>query len=113
MVAAIEGRVEEVLHYPSVHPGRTAPVAVPPLVFAEALDTAPVGGFQVLGEPDRVRILVRDPAPSFSASDLVARVSRTLLGLGVAVPVEIEVVAAIEAGPNGKVALVRASTGPG
>jgi len=108
-IAAVEGRIEDVLHYPSTEASRPGPVAVHPLVFAEVLDTAPVGGFQVVGEVDRVRLLVTQPAPSFSADELAGRVRSTLAGLHVDVPVDVEVVPSIPTTANGKTPLVTAA----
>jgi phenylacetate-CoA ligase len=112
LVDAIGGREEEVLRLPAVSGGE---VAVHPLTsFHRVMDTVPTGGgWQVIQESDRLRLLVAGLGGRVDAAALADTIRATLTAQGVAVPpVVVERVAAIPRGPTGKAPLVVSKIGP-
>lgn len=110
LVDAIGGRAEEVLRFPAVAGGE---VAVHPLTsFHRILDTLPTGGWQVIQEPTRLRVLVAGVGADFAAEALADAVRRMLGSQGAVVPpVEVERVPTIPRGATGKAPLVIAMPG--
>lgn len=105
LIECIEGRVEEVLHFAS----RTgeATVAVHPNVFHQALETAPVAGWQVIQDENGLSILVtglRDGSWSRRLPPTLGRI----LEAQAAQPPEIRVIAVetLERGATGKAPLI-------
>jgi phenylacetate-coenzyme A ligase PaaK-like adenylate-forming protein len=83
------------------------PVAVHPVVVTSVLDAAPVRAWQVRCESACVRVLVVQPASTFSATGLAGALGDALSGAGAAaLPVEVEVVDELRRGPSGKASLV-------
>jgi phenylacetate-CoA ligase len=88
-------------------------VAVHPLTsFHRILDTLPTGGWQVIQESARLRVLVAGVGKDFAAEALADAVRRLLGAQGAVVPpVVVERVSAIPRGPTGKAPLVIAMPG--
>jgi phenylacetate-coenzyme A ligase PaaK-like adenylate-forming protein len=89
----VEGRARQV--------ARVGGVEVHPSLFSGVLDAQPVAAWQVVVGDD-VLVRVSRPRDGFDA----AAVERALAARGLAVPVRVSVVDAIEAGPGGKASLV-------
>jgi putative adenylate-forming enzyme len=102
---AIQGRVEDILHFPAVTGGW---VAVHPNVFHDVLDLLPVTGWQIVQRADGLTVLVSGVRNGFSEAMLIDALRRGLAEQGVMAPsVSIERVAAISRGAVGKTALIR------
>jgi phenylacetate-coenzyme A ligase PaaK-like adenylate-forming protein len=83
------------------------PVAVHPVVVTSVLDAAPVLAWQVRWGPAHLRVLVVEPASSFSAAGVATALRGALSTAGAAsLPVEVEVVDELRRGPSGKASLV-------
>lgn len=101
----VEGRSEDVLSLPGPS-GQT--VAVRPGVFHRALETQPVGEWQVIQEPGRLRVLVASPGSTFLPGPLEAALGAALREAGVVVPVIVQPVSEFPKTTLGKAPLVRA-----
>ena len=98
-LAAIEGREEEVLELGGVR--------VHPNVFHGALERLPVGGWQVIDEGGRLRVLLAD-AGTVDQADVAARIDAALAHAGaVGVPVRVEIVGSLARTSLGKAPLIR------
>jgi phenylacetate-CoA ligase len=104
LVAAIEGRTDDMLTLPAVGGGT---VAVHPVVFHQALDLLDAAGWQVRQDTDALRVLVAAPGRGVDPAGVQNRVTAALWHAGAAGPaVRVEVVDAIPAGAAGKRPLV-------
>jgi phenylacetate-CoA ligase len=104
LIDTIEGRTDDVLQL-STPDGRT--IHVHPVVFHQVLDLLDGSGWQVRQEPDRLRILVADPAPGFVPNLTARAVADGLIAAGVRPPtIEVVTVDEIPAGAAGKRPLV-------
>lgn len=103
LVTEIEGRLEEVLHFPARAGGS---VAIHPNVFHHVLEPVPVAGWQVAQRPDGLEIrLLGDGG---EAERIVQALTRALEEQGVRVPeVRVRRVDEIPRGKTGKAALVQ------
>lgn len=110
LVDAFGGRAEDVLRFPATAGGE---VAIHPLTsFHRILDTLPTGGWQVIQEQHRLRVLLTEVGADVDDAALADAVRRVLAVQGAAIPpVVVERVPAIPRGPSGKVRLVVARTG--
>ena len=103
LLAGVEGRSEDVLRLRSA----TGHVDVHPSVFNRVLETYPLREWQVVQEPDRLRVLVTGPEQTLPESDLQARVVSELERVGVSAPrVVVEHVPAVPRTALGKAPLV-------
>lgn len=104
----IEGRLEDILHLP----GRQGMVNIHPNVFHHVLDQAASSGWQVVQEPDRLRILLAGVSPGTSIEGVQTAVAGALAAADAApLPLEIRVVDHVERTPLGKAPFVRAWAG--
>ena len=104
LVAAVEGRTDDLLSLPAQGGGR---VQVHPVVFHKALDLIDAAGWQVHQQEMGLRIIVASPGPNFDRTATEATVQAALRGAGVATtPVAATVVDSIPVGPTGKRPLV-------
>ena len=100
----VEGRIEDVLDMQ----GSAGPVRVHPLVFHHVLDQAAAGGWQVVQEPARLRVLLAGLAAGNSPQAVQAAVAGALRAAGVVgTPVDVDVVSQLERTPSGKAPFVR------
>ena len=100
----IEGRIEDVLDMQ----GSAGPVRVHPIVFHHVLDQAAAGGWQVVQEPARLRVLLAGVAAGNSPQAVQAAVAGALRAAGVVgTPVDVDVVSQLERTPSGKAPFVR------
>ena len=100
----IEGRIEDVLDMQ----GSAGPVRVHPIVFHHVLDQAAAGGWQVVQEPARLRVLLAGLAAGNSPQAVQAAVAGALRAAGVVgTPVDVDVVSQLERTPSGKAPFVR------
>jgi len=103
LVAAIEGRSDDVLTLPAA--GGT--VAVHPVVFHQVLDLVDAAGWQVRQEDDALQVLVAGPGRGVDPAHLERDVTTALRHAGVTpLPVRLQLVDVIPAGAAGKRPLV-------
>ena len=105
LLEEVEGRVEDVLALP----GQEGPVTVHPMVFHHALDEVSIGGWQVIQEPSRLRVLVVGAAAGHSPDSIRAAVATALAAAGVStLPIAVQDVDHLERTALGKAPFVRA-----
>jgi phenylacetate-CoA ligase len=102
-IAAIEGRAEEVLHFPAI---TGTAIAVHPVFFHHHLDMLPVGGWQVVQEPQVLLLCFSGIQHEFDEVALVQAVRQGLEAQGVVVPVVVQRVAFLQRNAAGKVPLI-------
>lgn len=106
LLANIEGRAEDILQLPSISGGS---ISVHPNVFHRVMEPLPVREWQVVQEPDRLRVLVVDPRPDVNLDEVRQNIDASLRSAAVVVPlVVVEIATAITRTPLGKAPLVRA-----
>lgn len=107
LLAAIQGRRENVLRFPAVAGGQ---VAVQPLVFHSIMDAAPAGGWQVLQEADGLHVLLSGVREGFESESITVPMTNALAAQGaVPPPIRVERVAAIPQTSAGKAPLIRSN----
>jgi len=105
-VAAIDGRTEDTLVLPGVG---GATVRVHPNVFHRVLERVAVTEWQVVQEPDSIRVLLAGPVGSSGDAAVAAELGRELQGVGASDPrIIVEHVAHVPRTTAGKAPLVRA-----
>ncbi len=105
-IDGIQGRSEDILHLPATSGGD---VAVHPLTFHRALDTAPTSGWQVVQEADGLRVLLNGDPNAVEDSALIDSLTRALVAQSVVIPrITIQHVATIPKAVSGKTPLIRA-----
>ena len=110
LIGAVQGRVEETLHFPTAAAGR---VAIDPVVFDAVLDTVPATQWQVVQEPTSLDILLTDLAADFRDEAITEPLRRELASRGAVVPdIRVRRVAAIPRGATGKAPLIRRQVPP-
>lgn len=116
LVAAIEGRTDDVLTLPALGGGT---VRVHPVAFHQVLDLVDAAGWQVRQDPDGLRVLLASPGAGVDPAHLEADVTAALRIAGAEAPaVRVQLVDSIPAGAAGKRPLVvarrpdPAGTGP-
>lgn len=72
-ISGIQGRGEDVLHFPSAAEGE---VAVHPITFHQILDGVSVGGWQVIQEADGLKVLLSGVGDQFVDETLVKKLRR-------------------------------------
>ncbi|NUQ76843.1 MAG: phenylacetate--CoA ligase family protein [Polyangiaceae bacterium] len=110
LLSGIEGRAEDILRLPSQEGGV---VAIHPNVFHNLLERLPVQAWQVLEEPDAIRILLSRPSGDIDVERLTSNVASALQQRGaVGRPVRIERVESVIKTTLGKAPLVKAWRSP-
>jgi phenylacetate-coenzyme A ligase PaaK-like adenylate-forming protein len=89
-------------------PGRGGgTVTIHPVVVTAVLDAAPVAAWQVVQEPDRLRVLVVRPAATFDPERIEDELRAALAAAGARAPlVQVETVPALIRSSSGKASLV-------
>lgn len=101
----IEGRMEDVLQLPV----RTGTVNVHPIVFHHVLDQAALGGWQVIQEPSRLRVLIAGLTAGNSLESVRTGMAAALAEAGVVqTGVDVQIVDRLERTALGKAPFVRA-----
>ena len=100
----IEGRLEDVLHLQ----GRTGDVTVHPIMFHHVLDQAALAGWQIIQEPNGLRVLLAGLTPGNSPEGVQSALNRALAGSGVVqTGLSVHVVNQLERTALGKAPFVR------
>ena len=106
LLSTIEGRAEDVLQLPALGGGN---VSVHPNVFHRVLEPLPAREWQVVQEPERLRVLVVEPRADVVLEEVRREVEASLRGAGVApTKIDIELANAVTRTALGKAPLVRA-----
>jgi phenylacetate-CoA ligase len=106
-IDGVQGRTEDVLHFPAVVGGQ---VAVQPLTFHRILDTVPASGWQVVQEANGLNIMLSGASDHFMDASLVDALTEALVAQGVSLPtVTVQHVATIPKTAAGKAPLIRAN----
>jgi len=103
----IQGRAEEII-YLTGKSGNSIPVQ--PNFFHKILERVPIGGWQIVQEPDNsIKILVAKPDNSFEKANLIKSMADELEKLGVNKPfVKVELVESFNRTAIGKTYLIKA-----
>lgn len=105
LIQAVDGRSDDALPLPARH-GREA-LRVHPKVFVNALDRLDAEAWQVRQEKDGLRVLIAKPVHDVDVTEVRRAVLQALRAAGAEdVPIAVECVSAIAAGPSGKRPLV-------
>jgi phenylacetate-CoA ligase len=104
VLGGIEGRAEDILHLPTAS-GEL--VSIHPNVFHELLEKLPVQAWQVLEEPERIRVLLARLSQPMDLDRVQLDVARALEQRGVLRRVSVEPVDAVTKTAMGKAPLVR------
>jgi putative adenylate-forming enzyme len=105
LIDSIQGRIEDVLHFPAMAGGQ---VAVHPNVFHDVLDLVPVSGWQIVQQLDGLKVLLSGVPKDFSDATLAEVLQRALAAQGALIqPVLVERVPAIPRGAAGKATLIK------
>jgi putative adenylate-forming enzyme len=108
LIESIEGRLEDVLDFPSRH-GATQPVSIHPNLFHQLLETVPATGWQVRQEDDGLSVLLTGLQDPSLCNTLATSIQRALEAQGALVPaVRIRPVDRLERGRTGKAPLILA-----
>ncbi|MDF2701579.1 MAG: coenzyme synthetase, partial [Rubrobacteraceae bacterium] len=83
LIDGIQGRVEDVLRFPTKSGGR---VSVQPIVFHRVMDAVPAGGWQVVQAPEGLIVLLSRVREGFADAALIDSLRRELGTQGVIVP---------------------------
>jgi putative adenylate-forming enzyme len=111
MIESIEGRIEDVLHFPA-RDGSTDAVSIHPNLFHHLLETVPATGWQVRQEEDGVSVLLIGLHDRSACAPLVESVRQALHDHGALVrSVQVSPVDALERGRTGKAPLILARRG--
>jgi phenylacetate-CoA ligase len=108
LMAAIEGRTDDVLTLPAAGGGT---VTVHPVVFHQVLDLLDAAGWQVRQDDGGLQVLVAAPGAAVEIDALEQEVTTALRRGGAVTAVRVRLVDAIPAGAAGKRPLVVARTG--
>ena len=106
LIEGIEGRAEDILWLPAQSGGT---VSIHPNVFHDVLEALPVQSWQVLEEPDVIRVLIARPEADIDSERLSFDIAQALERQGArARAVRVERVDAVVKTATGKAPLVRA-----
>lgn len=104
LVQGIQGRTTDLLSFSTVSGDR---VLVHPQTFYEVMDTFPIKEWQIVQQPDGLRILLGGEPEELQDEAVIQALQRTLVIQGVDVPsIRIERVAAIPRNESGKATLI-------
>ncbi|KLU60987.1 phenylacetate-coenzyme A ligase [Peptococcaceae bacterium CEB3] len=107
LVKDIQGRVREILTFPTVTGGS---VKVHPIVFENIMDTLPVNAYQVVQEADGLHLLLSGVHDALNEDELLAAVKKALTKQGAVMPkVEVQRVPSIPQAASGKTPLVKSN----
>jgi phenylacetate-CoA ligase len=107
LLGGIEGRAEDILQLPARGGGT---ISIHPNLFHDLLEPLPVQGWQVLEEPEVIRVLLAHPAATIDLAGLRLDVVRMLERQGAAArAVRIEQVEAVVKTAMGKAPLIKTS----
>jgi len=110
VVGGIEGRAEDILQLPARSGGT---VSIHPNVFHDILEALPVQAWQVLEEPDVIRVLLARPQAEIDGERISSDIAQALERQGArARAVRVERVAAVVKTAMGKAPLVKAWVPP-
>lgn len=105
LLSSIEGRAEDILQLPTPL-GST--ISVHPNVFHRVLEPLPAREWQVVQEPERLRVLVVEPHADLALESVRREVEASLRAAGVAPPpIAVELASAVTRTTLGKAPLVR------
>jgi phenylacetate-CoA ligase len=112
LIEGVQGRAEDVLHFPAASGGETA---VQPIVFHRVLDAVPAGGWQVVQKSEGLEVLLSDVREGFADATLIDPLRQEIEAQGAIVPpVKVRRVTAIPRTIVGKRPLIKsAAAGPG
>jgi phenylacetate-CoA ligase len=109
MIDSIEGRIEDVLQFPSVN-GHSGPVFIHPNVFHQLLETVPASGWQVRQEQDGLSVLLTGLSDQSLVAAIGTSVRTALEAQGAHVSsVRITPVDVLQRGGSGKAPLIIAN----
>lgn len=104
LIEDIQGRMEEVIHLPSID-GRV--IAVHPNTFHEVMDGLPVSGWQIVEEADGLNVFLSG-SPDAADEKLAERLIQALRVQGVRDPrVKVQLVSSIPRAASGKAPLIK------
>jgi phenylacetate-CoA ligase len=110
LIDSIEGRTDEILTLPAAAGG---PIAVHPIVFHRLLDPLPISGWQVVQEPDHIRVVLAGAPAGLASAALASAVADALTALDATAPrIDIHHVDTITRTAAGKAPLVKAHPAP-
>jgi putative adenylate-forming enzyme len=108
LIDSIEGRVEDVLHFPA-RDGRGEPVSIHPNVFHQLLETVPASGWQVRQEKDGLSVLLTGLQDQSLGISISSSMRQVLEAQGALVEsIRVTPVDALERGGTGKAPLILA-----
>ncbi|HTT11361.1 MAG TPA: AMP-binding protein [Burkholderiaceae bacterium] len=106
MIESIEGRVEDVLFFPS-RTGGAARVAIHPNLFHATLETAPATGWQVVHDAQGLTVFLTGAGDATRCAQLGAQVGQMLAAQGAqAPPIAVKVTEQLQRGATGKAPLI-------
>jgi phenylacetate-CoA ligase len=110
LIDSVQGRTDEILTLPTTADGHVAVhVAVHPVIFHRLLDALPISGWQVVQEPNHIRVVLAGAPAGLDSAALAAAVADALTTLGATAPrIDIHHVDAIARTAAGKAPLVKA-----
>jgi len=107
LLDGIQGRLEEVLRFPSTQGGQ---VAVHPNVFHDLMDLVPASGWQVVQQPGGLEVLLMGAREDFANDTLVQRLQQALIAQGAVVPpISVHRVETIPRAALGKTPLIKSN----
>ena len=110
MVTGIQGRMEDILHFPAADGGE---VAINPVVFDQVLDRVQAGEWQVVQEKSGLSVLLAGTPEGFSDEGLAAELRRGLAAGGaLPPPISVKHVSAIPRSLTGKAPLIKSNIPP-
>lgn len=106
LLSSIEGRAEDILQLPALTGGM---ISVHPNVFHRVLEPLPAREWQVVQEPERLRVLVVEPRSDVDLDRVRADIAESIAAAGARAPViVVERAGAVTRTALGKAPLVRA-----
>jgi phenylacetate-CoA ligase len=109
VIDAVQGRAEDVLRFRTIV---GTDMDVHPNVFHRIMDTIPTAGWQIIQEPDRIRVMVSARPDRHRDADIADAVRRALAERGADVPpIFVEHVDTIPKTASGKAPLITTHTG--
>ncbi|MCC6611844.1 MAG: phenylacetate--CoA ligase family protein [Anaerolineae bacterium] len=109
-IDGIQGRTEDILRLPGVSGDE---VAVHPITFHHVLDSLPASGWQVIQEPDGLRVLLSGAQTGVNDAELVDTLTHNLTAQNVvAPPISVQHVDVIPKNATGKAPLIKAHHSP-
>jgi phenylacetate-coenzyme A ligase PaaK-like adenylate-forming protein len=109
LIEGIEGRIEDVLHFPA-HNGSVDDISIHPNVFHALLETVPATGWQVQQDRDGVSVRLTGLRDRSMCASLSTSIQQALASRGALVPaVRVTMVDALERGRTGKAPLILAN----